>query len=210
MFHRMAVVIFTIMLGGCSAGITAIDKSYKLQNDGNDAVAIIRILPKDADKVPSLLQFRKLGLDEKGLYNRPFLGDDSNLSTIQPAGDGYFIFRVELVSESVANRLSVIQEQSKSTNKKRIAHAAGCGGQDFAFQVMEPGLHYLGDFSYAETVSPIGEVKFTYDVKVDENALNKFLSENYPNLDTTNIKHSLVKEYWNRSTCAPQTIYVSI
>lgn len=209
-YHLKSIVILAVLalLTACSAGIHPIQKSYQYQpGQKAEAIAILKANPSDPDFKTHLLQFRILGLDEKGLYQRFLSGDDSKLSNIT-SQDAYFIFKVDLMSKGTANAITYIGDKAVSGEGSRALYGTDCGGESFNFQITAPGIYYLGDLTYSQETSTIGEVKFAYELTSNLPELTRYLTAHYPSLTATEIKEKPLQSHWNRASCSPGVIYI--
>ncbi|WP_157509204.1 hypothetical protein [Ferrimonas futtsuensis] len=207
---RNSLIALFLIISGCSAGISGLDRDFSVKNEKIEAIAIIKIDSSSEGAEVTKVRFKKFGLDKDGLYDRFIFTDKDNTSDVVSTADGYFVFKVNVVSDGTANTFDSIYETNKINSNEKLYYSTDCGGEMMAFQIKEPGIHYLGELSYKEEVSPIGEVKLEYKVNYNQTELKQFLAKHHPNINVNNIKKSEIKKYWNRTQCPPGTTYITI
>jgi hypothetical protein len=203
------IIVFGILVTGCSAGINQINGEYVL-NSGtvNEAVVIFKVSPKNKDNEVISMGFIKNAIDRKGdLYERYLMFDDSNYSGIK-AIDEYFVFKVKLMNPNMANVVSSVTEKNKKTDELKLALGSGCGGEALAFSIQNPGVYYLGDVEYWNEISHIGEVKEKILISSNIDGAKDFIENYYPNLKTEPILQKAIKKFWKVGQCQPTTIYI--
>ena len=203
------ILVTSILVTGCSAGINQINKEYVLNSDTvSEAVVILKISPRNKENEVISVGFRKNAIDRKGdLYERELMFDDSNYSGIKSTGE-YFVFKVELMKPNMANVVSSVREKNRKTDKFKIALGSRCGGEALAFSIQNPGVYYLGDVEYWNEISHIGEVKERVLISNNLENAKHFIQTSYPNLKTEPILQKPIKKLWKVGQCQPATIYI--
>jgi hypothetical protein len=210
-FNSSFVLVISFLLSSCSAGIKSIPVNYvPSEKNKNEAVAILKVTPNAKAFDSNELVFRRMGLKGNTVYFRALSADDESSSSITPTA-GYYVFSVEVSGKNEAHAISVLKENQKdNSNEKRVGYTPGCAGYALGFQITQPGVYYLGDLTYGENITSIGELKFDYSVETNLPDVKRYLTVNYPSLSNTQLKHKELQKYWFNASCQAATIYIAI
>lgn len=180
--NTILFAISVFFLNGCKMIDDNIHSSSSIDTN-SDTLIIVKIQSEQLD-----INFATLGmraLKDNGTLTNPVSASSYYGNTF--GENGYFIFKLnkKLAGSEYIAFASLVQDNGENPPKYQHGYAY-CGKEstEIAFNVNEPGVFYLGDFSFSEYGNKTyGRVENNLD------ALKNYLKHSYPNIPYESVRY---------------------
>lgn len=200
------------IISGCESNFSVATQTENRDlPTNNEAIIIVKFSPRNPieSHPENYLMFRNRVPAKNGMRDRNSFVSDNSLAYIRTK-ERFAVMTLDIAKNSHIKALAELSEYDPGSYHTINVMGSSCGGELLATHITEPGVYYLGDVSYAKTISDIGEDTFEYSVATETEEMMSHMRSNYPNIPLENVIVKPIKTMLDYTYCGggQQTIYI--